>query len=85
MLVTNAKLKMREEFEHKKKELQVQMLMCVGVVASGAFLLFETLPVVLLACLHGKVYAVRVFQRFPARRPRASANSAAASSSPVTS
>jgi hypothetical protein len=33
MLVTNAKLKMREEFEHKKKELQVQMLMCVGLAS----------------------------------------------------
>ena len=32
MLVTNAKLKMREEFEHKKKELQVQMLMCVAAL-----------------------------------------------------
>lgn len=70
MLVTNAKLKMREEFEQKKKELQVQMLMCVVALAC------VRTPV--SACSHPE-------SQLAARHPRALVSSGAASSSPATS
>ncbi len=88
MLVTNSKLKMREEYEHKKKELQVQMLMCVSpclaacTFCCGFCTASEPVQRVLVFCYSfmGSLYF------YPAvRHPRVLESSAAASSRHETS
>lgn len=88
MLVTNAKLKMREEFEHKKKELQVQMLMYVAALLWRCFSLelFGVVSPWPRRIFHFGCYkSVFLFVCGAARRPRALVSSAAASSRHETS